>query len=132
MSLSKLPWVPKNWGGELIVTNNPLYCGKILKFIKGYRLSLHHHLIKQETWFLQSGCLDVYYHDDHEFVERFVKERGIKNVHMCLNKINMRPGDVLEIPQKRIHQAIALEESELIEFSTQHFESDSYRLLKGD
>jgi hypothetical protein len=26
----------------------------------------------------------------------------------------------------------ALEDSELYEFSTQHFESDSYRLVKGD
>jgi len=27
---------------------------------------------------------------------------------------------------------LALEESEIYEFSTQHFESDSYRLIKGD
>jgi len=30
------------------------------------------------------------------------------------------------------HQMIALEDSELFEFSTQHFDSDSYRILKGD
>jgi hypothetical protein len=27
---------------------------------------------------------------------------------------------------------IALEDSELFEFSTQHFEDDSYRIIKGD
>jgi hypothetical protein len=27
---------------------------------------------------------------------------------------------------------LALEDSELYEFSTEHFESDSYRLMKGD
>jgi hypothetical protein len=31
-----------------------------------------------------------------------------------------------------VHQMEALEDSELFEFSTQHFESDSYRLVKGD
>jgi len=27
---------------------------------------------------------------------------------------------------------IALEDSELFEFSTQHFDEDSYRIIKGD
>jgi hypothetical protein len=27
---------------------------------------------------------------------------------------------------------IALEDTELFEFSTEHFETDSYRLMKGD
>jgi hypothetical protein len=31
-----------------------------------------------------------------------------------------------------VHQMEALEDSELFEFSTQHFETDSYRLIKGD
>ena len=30
------------------------------------------------------------------------------------------------------HQMVALEDSELFEFSTQHFDSDSHRVLKGD
>ena len=30
------------------------------------------------------------------------------------------------------HQMIALENSELFEFSTQHFDEDSYRIIKGD
>tara|TARA_R110002074_G_scaffold296109_1_gene467655 strand:- start:292 stop:480 length:189 start_codon:yes stop_codon:yes gene_type:complete len=30
------------------------------------------------------------------------------------------------------HQMIALEDSELFEFSTEHFDSDSYRIIKGD
>jgi hypothetical protein len=31
-----------------------------------------------------------------------------------------------------VHQMEALEDSELFEFSTQHFDTDSYRLVKGD
>ena len=30
------------------------------------------------------------------------------------------------------HQMQAYEDTELIEFSTQHFEDDSYRVIKGD
>ena len=30
------------------------------------------------------------------------------------------------------HQMVALEDSELFEFSTQHFDSDSHRIIKGD
>jgi len=31
-----------------------------------------------------------------------------------------------------VHQMETLEDSELLEFSTQHFETDSHRLVKGD
>mgnify|MGYP003681770459 CR=1 FL=1 len=30
------------------------------------------------------------------------------------------------------HQMIALEDTELFEFSTEHFDDDSYRITKGD
>jgi hypothetical protein len=30
------------------------------------------------------------------------------------------------------HQMLALEDTELFEFSTQHFDSDSHRIIKGD
>ena len=30
------------------------------------------------------------------------------------------------------HQMLALKDSELFEFSTQHFDSDSHRIIKGD
>jgi hypothetical protein len=36
------------------------------------------------------------------------------------------------IPQGLRHQMIALEDSKLFEFSTTHYESDSYRIVKGD
>jgi len=36
------------------------------------------------------------------------------------------------VPIGLVHQMEALEDSELYEFSTQHFDSDSHRLIKGD
>ena len=41
-------------------------------------------------------------------------------------------GDKFHVPTGMRHQMIALEDTELFEFSTQHFEEDSYRLIKGD
>ena len=48
------------------------------------------------------------------------------------NTIIMKPGDMKEIPPGLVHQMLALETSELFEFSTQHFDTDSYRIKKGD
>lgn len=47
-------------------------------------------------------------------------------------EITMLPGDSFHVYTGLRHQMIALEDSELFEFSTQHFEDDSYRIQKGD
>ena len=44
----------------------------------------------------------------------------------------LNPGNSFHIPVGLRHQIIALEDSNLFEFSTQHFEEDSYRIVKGD
>jgi len=41
-------------------------------------------------------------------------------------------GDKFEVPVGLRHQMVALEDTELFEFSTQHFDEDSCRLIKGD
>ena len=40
-------------------------------------------------------------------------------------------GESFHIPTGLIHQIIGLEYTELFEFSTEHFDSDSYRILAG-
>jgi ribosomal protein L16 Arg81 hydroxylase len=52
-----------------------------------------------------------------------------------LNQITetiLSKGDVFHIPVLLAHQMIALEDTEMFEFSTQHFDEDSYRIQKGD
>ena len=44
----------------------------------------------------------------------------------------LRPGENFHVYRGLRHQMIALEDTELFEFSTQHFDSDSYRIIKGD
>ena len=43
----------------------------------------------------------------------------------------LEPGDKFHIYRGLRHQMVAVEPSELFEFSTQHFEDDSYRVIKG-
>jgi len=47
--------VEKAWGREIIFANSPLYCGKLLEFKDGSKFSMHFHIIKDETWWVQSG-----------------------------------------------------------------------------
>lgn len=110
--------VPKGWGREVWIANNDLYCGKILEIRKGKRCSLHYHQIKNETFFLRAGRMLVR-----------VKEQADGDV---VEEFEMAPGDCMDVPTGLVHQMVALEDCELYEFSTQHFDSDSHRLVKGD
>lgn len=47
-------------------------------------------------------------------------------------EITLSPGDTFYIPIGLRHQMLALEDSELFEFSTQHFDEDSNRVISGD
>ena len=115
---SSIEWIPKAWGGEKIICNNEKYCGKILCFIKGKKCSWHYHNLKDETFYIQSGKILLKYSDEDEL--------GYA-LEVILNR-----GDKFHIYPKLRHQMIALEDTELFEFSTQHFDEDSIRLEKGD
>ena len=108
----------KGWGWEKWIVNCPEYCGKLLFFNEGKRCSWHYHVLKDEVFYLQSGKLVVKYsdQDDLEAAESIV----------------LNPGENFHVYRGLRHQMMALEDSELFEFSTQHFDSDSHRILKGD
>ncbi len=110
--------VYKGWGREEWVVNKPAYCGKILYFLSGKRCSFHHHRLKDETFFLRSGKLMLLFSDGDDLESASVKV--------------LFPGDSFHVSPGLRHQMIGLEESELIEFSTEHFDEDSYRIIKGD
>lgn len=110
--------VPKGWGREVWIANGKLYCGKILEINKGKRCSLHYHKLKTESFYLRAGRLRVR-----------IKEstHGSETEEFELN-----PGDCMDIHPGLVHQMEALEDAELYEFSTQHFDSDSHRIARGD
>ena len=111
-------FVPKGWGYEKWIVNNEDYCGKVLFFVKGLKCSWHYHEIKRETFYVQSGSIKLFY--------------SFKDSLDDADVIVLHKGDKFEVPVGLRHQMIALEDTELFEFSTQHMEEDSYRIVKGD
>jgi quercetin dioxygenase-like cupin family protein len=47
-------------------------------------------------------------------------------------EVILGPGDNFHVHTGLRHQMLALEDTALFEFSTQHFDTDSYRIVKGD
>jgi len=96
----------KVWGKEKWIVNHGKYCGKILCLDEGYRCSYHHHKIKDETFHILKG-----------------------NVHMKIEGTDfyLSVGDTVHIKPGVKHSFTGLEDSEILEISTQHFEDDSYR-----
>jgi quercetin dioxygenase-like cupin family protein len=130
-------FVPKNWGYELWVVNSEKYCGKLLFFRKDKRCSIHFHKLKTETFYITSGMIEVWWDDRTEFLSSgFEKNKEVllkdDLYRTYFNKTILKAGEYFHIPAGRVHQVVALEDSLITEFSTQHFEEDSYRLLKGD
>jgi mannose-6-phosphate isomerase-like protein (cupin superfamily) len=111
-------FVKKGWGSELWLANGELYCGKILRFDTGKKCSLHYHKQKTESFYLHTGRLKV----------RIMESPSSTTIE----ELVLEAGDCMDIPRGLVHQMEALEPSELFEFSTEHFEHDSYRISKGD
>lgn len=114
----EMKFVPKGWGFEKWIVNNEEYCGKLLYFAKGRRCSWHFHKLKDEVFYVQSGRVLVKYSEND----------GIEDA----TEIVLSRGDNFHVYRGLRHQMLALEDTELFEFSTQHFDSDSYRIIKGD
>ena len=107
----------KGWGKELWVENNSQYCGKILSFNKGGKCSNHFHINKKESWYVLSGKFELTLMD---------VDLGTNN--SCFLYI----GDCITIDRGQPHQLLCLEEGQIAEFSTPHYDSDSYRISPGD
>jgi mannose-6-phosphate isomerase-like protein (cupin superfamily) len=118
VDVKKPKMVKKNWGYELWIHNDSDYCGKLLVFnSKGNKFSMHYHLKKKETWYVQSGEFHFWWIDI---------ENGVLNYQL------LSVGDSVLIERGLPHQLIALEDNATIfEISTQHFDEDSYRIYRN-
>jgi mannose-6-phosphate isomerase-like protein (cupin superfamily) len=121
ISFSKAELHPKKWSpegqGELWIVNNQDYCMKKLPFKKGGSFSMHYHWNKKEHWYVDKGQLLMKYFD----------LSCAEPKEMILNE-----GDVVGIPAGNPHQLFALEDSMILEVSTRHEDTDSYKIGKGD
>jgi quercetin dioxygenase-like cupin family protein len=110
-------YVPKGWGYEVVFENNELYCGKLLCFKGGAKFSMHFHLIKDETRYVNEG----------EFIYRWI-DTEIGEVQ----EVKLVPGDTVRQRPGQPHQLEVLTDGVIFEVSTTHHDSDSYRVWKGD
>ena len=69
-------------------------------------------------FYIQSGKLLLKYSEDDDL-------EGA-------DEVLLGPGDNFHVYRGLRHQMMALEDTELFEFSTQHFDTDSHRIIKGD
>ncbi len=124
-------FVSKSWGAERWVVNNDKYCGKVLFFAKGRSCSLHYHKLKEETFYVQSGKLKLQYYnfDNNEGMDAICLDSHSKGYSLPTAEIILEAGDKFDIPIGMRHRMTGLLDTVMFEFSTTHFDSDSYRII---
>ena len=110
--------VEKLWGHELWIHNDSQYCGKLLVFTKsGNAFSMHYHMLKNETWYVQDGSFKF------DWIDTETTEKCSAILH---------EGDVVYVEKGLPHQLTALEDNSVVfEVSTEHFDQDSYRIYRN-
>jgi mannose-6-phosphate isomerase-like protein (cupin superfamily) len=110
-------FVEKGWGHELIWATNDKYCGKLLKFNKDARFSMHFHSVKDETWYILDGRFEVHW---------------INTQNATTDSRSLIAGDIWRNEPLLPHQVICIEAGTIIEVSTPDSVEDNYRVGKGD
>lgn len=115
--MSDRPMPKKSWGYEEWIVNNEMYCGKRLHFtIAGGKTSLHFHVNKHETMYVEDGMFTIVTVDT---------SIGEHHTHKLCK------GQSITIYPNTPHRIIAdVKDSILVEFSTHHEDSDSYRIVR--
>ena len=89
--------VEKKWGYEMWIHNDNEYCGKLLVFTKNRnRFSMHYHIQKKESWYVQEGRFQFNYID--------VENGKLKGTQL-------EKGQSVTIERGQPHQLIALEDN---------------------
>ncbi|MHB1457945.1 MAG: cupin domain-containing protein [Armatimonadota bacterium] len=109
-----LSTIVKPWGGEELLAHTDKYALKSIHVKKGSRPSLQYHEKKAESLYLLSGLLQI--------------EIGDTADDLITEVFN--PGDIVDIPTRKIHRVSALEDSVIIEVSTP--ELDDVVRMKDD
>lgn len=107
----ELKIVPKVWGREIWVANNPKYCGKLLIIRPGFKCSLHYHKVKMETFYCVKG--------------RCTLEVGGQayDLYPLTAPVTIMPGDR--------HLFFSLRGATIMEVSTFHDDADVVRLAES-
>ena len=103
--------VNKIWGSEEWLVNRKMYCAKYLYLKHGYQCSLQYHKEKDETFY----CLE-----------------GLVKLEVDNKVYTLAKGQQFHIPKTVIHRFTPVTKTaKILEISTHHEDSDTYRLEKG-
>jgi len=112
MNAEQRVWVEKSWGYEDWIYNGR-YCGKKLGVTKGKECSFHHHRVKDEVMYVESGKIILTYGWDEDVT--------------AAAQIALTPDMAFHIPPGMWHKFYGLENSVMTEFSTHHSDKDVVR-----
>ena len=93
--------VEKPWGYEIVWAETDRYVGKILHIAKGQKLSRQYHVRKDETFYVQSGEMDLEVGQGAE-----------------LKTIHMKVGESFHCTPNTIHRMLGVTDVDVIEVST--------------
>lgn len=114
---------PKVWGSETLIANRA-FCGKRMRLAKGYRCSLHYHVVKDESFLVLRGAVLV-----EIGAPRFacIDARQPDRVRTFV----LGPGDSIDVPAMTLHRFTGISDAEFVEFSTHDDPSDSYLVTES-
>jgi mannose-6-phosphate isomerase-like protein (cupin superfamily) len=116
-----IKFVPKRWGYEKWIANNDMYCGKILFIASGQTFSYHYHKIKHETFHVLSGR-------GRMIVTGDIDCQYPISLDIPTHYVNLSCGITVTVLPNQPHKVWADEDLTIMEVSTHHDDSDSYRL----
>jgi mannose-6-phosphate isomerase len=93
--------VEKPWGYELVWAQTGRYVGKILHIAAGQKLSRQYHELKDETFLVESGEMDLE-----------IGEGEATKV------VRMRARDAFHCPPRTVHRMVGVTDVDVIEVST--------------
>ena len=99
--------VEKPWGHELIWALTDAYCGKVLFVRAGHALSLQFHNVKEESWYVQEGKVEL--------------EIGAAGEALTTTEI-VGPGAAFHLRPGTVHRIRAIEDTHVLEVSTPHLD----------
>lgn len=101
----------KDWGYEILIEDNDLYCIRLLHFKSGHKLPMHYHLNKDKTWYVNQGS----------FIYRYIDLDTNK-----LKQMSIGYSDSIRILPSQIHQLTSITDGIILEVSTKSIDDDIY------
>lgn len=120
--------VKKVWGEELWLINNEKYCAKILILNPGFACSQHLHRVKDETFIVLDGLVQL--ERDHDIHQG---EGGILAANPFDKTEQLKAGQSRRIRPFKSHRfrAVGSAQAIVLEISTTHDEQDVVRIQES-